>query len=134
MKSHEISGILKSYYSSSESEVKLELAGSDAILRFDYEKDEKYFNSSIIFKNVRAIQFAADMHCPAWKIEAGCDQIVIVSDSDWVNGLKSNTARDMQNSWVMNHYMTYFEGEGCYEVVARYWEEGEENPGVLSES
>lgn len=116
---------------SSLSGVKLECPGGVLFLHYDYDKEGYAYNSSLKFEKVRAHLHVADLHCPAWKIESSYDQLVQITDSEWVKKLLESTADDQHNSWQLNHYMIYFDGEGCFEIVAESWSALPEKRGRL---
>lgn len=115
---------------SSISGVRLDFPGGVLTLRFDYEKDGAIFNMGLIFRKVRALSHVAELHCPAEKIEQSYDKLIQLSDSEWVGKLKRSTPDDQQHSWKLNHYMIYFDADGCFEIVAESWETLQETPGA----
>lgn len=117
---------------SSVSGVRLEFPGGALRLQFDYDRDGVIYNSGLLFKNVRAHRHTADSHCPAWKIEKAYDNLIEVSSSKLVEELLESTAEDQCSSWALNHYMIYFDSDGCYEVIAESWETLPENQGSLN--
>lgn len=117
---------------SSISGVRLEFSGGTLSLLFDYDRDGEIYNGGLVFKKVRSHSHTAESHCPAWKIEASYDKLVKLSDSEIIKELLENTAKDQKNSWSLNHYMIYFDSDGCYEVVAESWEALPEKEGSLS--
>lgn len=124
--------ILPEPSTSSVSGVRLEFPGAVLWLYFDYEKDGVICRSGLRFDKVRAHSHVSEMHCPAWKIENSYDKLVKISKSDWIKELNESTEGDLQSSWVFNHYMIYFDGDGCYEIVADSWEVLSEKEGALS--
>ena len=118
--------------SSSESGVRMEFCG-DLNLYFDYDKDGVMFNHGLSFKKVRFHKYTAESHCPAWKIEKSYDNLVEVVDSTDVKTLNESTVEDKRGSWVLNHYMIYFDSVGCYEVIAESWKALPEIEGVLNQ-
>lgn len=117
---------------SSISDVRLEFPGGTLSLYFDYDKDGIIYHSGLRFNKVRAHSHVAEMHCPAWKIKSAYDTLVKVTDSKWVEELRESTADDRRDSWTLNHYMIYFDSDGCYEIVADSWEALPEKEGALS--
>lgn len=117
---------------SSVSGVYLEFPGRILKLYFDYDRDGVIYSSGLLFKNVRAHSHVAESHCPAWKIEKAYDSLVKISNSSLVKELVESTAEDQRTSWKLNHYMIYFDSDGCYEIVAESWEELPEKQGSLS--
>lgn len=117
---------------SSVSDVHLEFPGGTLKLYFDYDRDGVVYSGGLLFKSVRAHSHVAESHCPAWKIEKAYDTLVQVSDSKLVEELIESTAEDQRDSWKLNHYMIYFDGDGCYEIVSESWEELPEKQGSLS--
>ena len=119
---------------SSESGVRLEFPGGVLCLYFDYDKDGVIYNSGLRFEKVRAHSHVAEIHCPAWKIEKAYDKLVKISESKWVEELNESTADDQRNSWFLNHYMIYFDSDGCYEIIADSWEVLPEKEGALADN
>ncbi len=117
---------------SSISGVRLEFPGGTLRLLFDYDKDGITCNSGLMFKRVRAHSHIAESHCPAWKIEASYDKLVKISDSELIKELLESTVEDQRASFSLNHYMIYFDSDGCYEIVAESWEALPEKEGSLS--
>ncbi|WP_428633995.1 hypothetical protein [Sedimenticola sp.] len=124
--------ILPEPSTSSVSGVRLEFPGGTLSLFFDYDRDGAVYNSGLIFKKVRSHSHTAELHCPAWKIEASYDKLVKISDSEVIKELLENTVKDQQDSWSLNHYMIYFDSDGCYEIIAESWEALPEKEGGLS--
>jgi len=87
----------------------------------------------LLFKKVRAHCHTAESHCPAWKIEKAYDHLVQISESKWVEELLKSTAEDQRRSWQLNHYMIYFDNDGCYEIIAESWKALPEKQGSLSD-
>jgi hypothetical protein len=117
---------------SSESGVRLDFPGGVLNLYFDYDKEGVVYSSGIVFKNVRAHAHTAETHCPAWKIEASYDKLVRLVRSELVEELLNNTPEDLKSPSSMNHYMIYFDSDGCYEVVAEAWEVLPERQGNIN--
>jgi len=117
---------------SSVSGVRLEFPGGVLRLYFDYDRDGVIYNSGLLFKNVRAHRHTAELHCVAWQIEKSYDRLVKITDSKLVEELLESTVEDQRSSWVLNHYMIYFDSDGCYEVVAEDWKVLPENQGSLN--
>lgn len=117
---------------SSETGVRLEFPGGVLCLYFDYDKDGVIYNSGLRFEKVRAHSHVAEMHCSAWKIEKAYDKLVNITGSKWVEELNESTADDQRNSWVLNHYMIYFDSGGCYEIIADSWSILPEKKGALA--
>lgn len=117
---------------SSVSGVRLEYPGGVLRLYFDYDRDGVIYNSGLLFKNVRAHIHTADSHCVAWKIEKSYDSLVKITGSKLVKELLESTVEDQRDSWVLNHYMIYFDSDGCYEIVAEDWKVLPENTGSLN--
>ena len=101
--------------------VSLRKQGSSVSIHFECEDDEKVFPAELSFTKVRAYQHVAESHCPAWKIEAAYATLVLVKDSEWVAELCEATSADRRENWVMNHYLIYFDEDGCFEVIAEDW-------------
>lgn len=118
---------------SSVSGVRLDFPGGVLSLCFDYDRDGVVYNSGLLFKNVRAHCHTAESHCPAGKIEKAYDNLIQISESRWVEELLESTAEDQRSSWHLNHYMIYFDSDGCYEVIAESWEALPEKQGSLSD-
>lgn len=122
--------ILPEPSTSSLSGVWLEFLGADLTLRFDYDRNGSAYNSGLVFKKVRAHKYVAETHCPAWKIEMAYDKLVELNQSDFIQDILQNTdPRDLQD---MNHYMIYFDGDGCFEIASESWSELPEMSGALS--
>lgn len=118
---------------SSISGVLLEFPGGTLNLRFDYDRDGEIYNGGIVFNKVRSHCHTAESHCPAWKIEASYDKLVKIPNSEMIKELLENTPKDQIDSWsCLSHYMIYFDGDGCYEIVAEFWESLLERKGALS--
>jgi hypothetical protein len=47
--------------------------------------------------------------------------LVEVLDSSWVNELKGRVSEDLNDAWQLNHYMIYFDSDGCFEIIAASW-------------
>jgi hypothetical protein len=124
--------ILPEPSTSSISGVRLEFPGGTLSLLFDYDRDGEVYNGGLVFKKVRSHSHTAESHCPAWKIEISYDKLVKLSDSEVIKELLENTSKDQQNSWSLNHYMIYFDSDGCYEIIAESWEALPEKEGSLS--
>ncbi|PIQ43702.1 MAG: hypothetical protein COW05_03235 [Gammaproteobacteria bacterium CG12_big_fil_rev_8_21_14_0_65_46_12] len=118
---------------SSVSGVRLEFPGGVLKLCFDYDRDGVVYNGGLLFKKVRAHCHTAESHCPAWKIEKAYDHLVQISESKWVEELLKSTAEDQRRSWQLNHYMIYFDSDGCYEIIAESWKALPEKQGSLSD-
>ncbi len=101
--------------------VNLIFPGDILKLQFDYDKHGTIYKSEIQFEKVRAHRHEAEIYCPAWKIEASYDTLVEILGSSWANGLKSNAPDDLKNSWELNHYMIYFDSDGCFEIISASW-------------
>lgn len=123
--------ILPEPSTSSISGVRLEFPGGTLSLLFDYDKDGETYNSGLMFKKVRAHSHTAESHCPAMKIEASYDKLVKIFDSEIIKGLLKYTAEDQRDSWSLNHFMIYFDSDGCYEIIAESWEVLPEKEGSL---
>lgn len=102
--------------------VNLIFPGDILELRFDYDKDGVIYRSGIQFKKVRAHQHVAEIYCPAWKIECSYDTLVEILDSPWADKLKKSVSENQREAWVLNHYMIYFDSDGCFEVIAAAWD------------
>ncbi|WP_092193158.1 hypothetical protein [Desulfomicrobium norvegicum] len=111
--------------------VKLTFPGDILKLQFDYDKDGIIYKSTIQFDKVRAHRHEAEIYCPAWKIESSYDTLVEILNSTWASDLKSNAPDDLKNSWKLNHYMIYFESDGCFEVISDSWSIAPEMEGCL---
>lgn len=116
---------------SSVSGVRLEFPGETLSLYFDYDRDGTIYNSGLRFRKVRAHCHVAEIHCSAWKIENAYDRLVKFSRSKWVDELIESTPSDQRDSWILNHYMIYFDSDGCYEIIADSWEAMPEKEGSL---
>ncbi len=101
--------------------VALLFPGGSLTLRFDYDKDGTVFKSALIFDKVRAHHHETEMYCPAWKIRASYDKLVEIQNSPWVDDLRDGIPEDLKNAWQLNHYMIYFDSDGCFEVIADSW-------------
>lgn len=117
---------------SSLSGVRLESPGGILCLYYDYDKDGVAYNGGLRFEKVRAYSHVAEIHCPAWKIENAYDKLIKLSESKWVEELIESTVSDQRDSWILNHYMIYFDSAGCYEIIADSWEALPEKGGALS--
>ena len=117
---------------SSVSGVRLEFPGGILCLYFDYDRDGIIYNTGLRFEKVRAHSHVAEMHCPAWKIENAYDKLVKLSESTWIDELIESTSSDHRDSWILNHYMIYFDSDGCYEIIADSWEVLPEKEGSLN--
>jgi hypothetical protein len=104
--------------------VNLIYPGGELDLRYEYynDKDDEIYRGGIRFHKVRALTQTAEIYCSAWKIEHSYDTLVKIVNSPWVEDLRSNPPDDLKYSWEMNHYMIYFDSDGCYEIVAASWE------------
>ncbi|NVK88594.1 MAG: hypothetical protein HWE13_10720 [Gammaproteobacteria bacterium] len=120
--------------SSSESGVRMEFPGGSLYLYFDYDKDGVMFNHGLLFEKVRAHKYTAESHCPAWKIEKSYDNLVRILDSMDVKELIESTVEDKKSEWQLNHYMIYFDGIGCYEIIAESWKALPEKEGSLNQA
>lgn len=103
------------------------------MLCFDYDKDGIVYNTGLLFKKVRAHRHTAELHCSYSKISESYDTLIQISGSRWVEELLASTVEDKRNSWQLNHYMIYFDSDGCYEVIAESWEALPEKQGSLSD-
>lgn len=123
--------ILPAASTSSPSGVRLEFPSGILLLHFDYDKEGIVYHSGLRFERVRAHRHVTELHCPAWKIESSYDRLVQISDSKWITELLDSTPDDQRNSWKLNHYMIYFDSDGCYEIVAETWSDLPEKTGSL---
>lgn len=119
---------------SSVSGVRLEFPGRILVLRFDYDRDGDIYNSGLVFDKVRAHRHVAELHCSAWTIQESYDRLVQVCESNWVSELLAQTPADQKESWTLNHFMIYFDGDGCYEVIAESWSLIAEEAGPLKQA
>lgn len=117
---------------SSYSGVRLCFPGGVLKILFDYDKDGCLYNSGLVFNKVRAHRHTAESHCPAWKIEAAYDTLVEINNSEWTKEILASTVKDEKLTWQLNHYLIYFDGDGCYEIVSESWEALPEKEGSLS--
>lgn len=101
--------------------VNLIFPGDSLELRFDYDKEGVIYRSAIQFTKVRAHRHLAELYCPAWKIECSYDTLVEILDSPWVDELKKSSPESQKDTWILNHYMIYFDSDGCFEVIADGW-------------
>lgn len=118
----------------SELGVHLDFYGGVLRLLFDYERDDKLYNSGLLFKKVRGIIHTADYHCPAWKIEKAYDHLVEIANSEVVDELSKGITEDHRSYWKLNHYMIFFDGSGCFEIIADSWSSLPEELGILIKS
>jgi len=71
----------------------------------------------IRFERMRAYRFRSDSHCTTWHMGA-YDKLCEVQSSDWIHELKSDSRPPWDEHWIMRHFVIYFDGAGCFEVVA----------------
>ncbi len=124
--------ILPEPSTSSISGVRLEFPGGTLSLYYDYDREGIAYNGGLIFKKVRAHIHTAESHCSASKITLSYDKLVKVSNSSLVDELLECVPIDQRDSWDLNHYMIYFDSDGCYEIIAESWETLPEKLGSLN--
>ena len=66
--------------------------GSDAELRYTYERDGKMYAGGLRFHRVRAYRFRAESHCSAWYSKDAYDTLVEVEESEWIGELMAAAA------------------------------------------
>lgn len=113
--------------------IHLESPGGSLSLVYDYDRDGKIYTSGLNFNKVRAYSHVADIHTPAWKIEVAYDQLKELERSDLVTEILNDTPDDQRQSWVLKHFLIYFDGGGCFDVIAESWEVIGEKEGYLSD-
>lgn len=72
----------------------------------------------ILFVKPRAFRKREETYCTAWHVKETYDTVCEVSDSDWVAELHKDAVAEWRDHWVMRHFIVYFDGFGCLEVVA----------------
>jgi hypothetical protein len=112
------------------SEVKLDYPGGKLILRFDYDRDGLIYRSGLQFYRVLAHRHRADIFCTAWHIKDAYDTLVEIEESSWLNELKTSAPDDWNEAEKLHHYMIYFDGSGCYEIIGNSWESLSEEEGT----
>jgi len=95
--------------------------GAQVTLVAHFKEGQLRRRTELSFSKVRAYRHRAEAHCTAGHIEGAYDTLVEVTDSDWVNELRRDTAERLRDKWVMRHFMIYFDSSGCYEIVANDW-------------
>lgn len=103
------------------SHVRFEYPGGDALLRFDFYRDETPYATGIRFEKVRAYRFRAESHCTAWHINGVYDTLAEVTGSDWVAELHMAESPSAWGRWEIHHFMIYVDSAGCFEVAAGSW-------------
>jgi hypothetical protein len=101
--------------------------GGSVTIRFDYEREESGVVGGFVFGRVRSYRHRAESHCTVWHIDA-YDVLTEIENSEWVAELLDATPADMRGNFEMHHYIIYFDGSGCFEVVARSWAALPETP------
>ncbi|MDB9547518.1 hypothetical protein [Dolichospermum circinale] len=112
------------------SDVKLEYPGGKLVLRFDYDRDGAIYKSGLKFIKVLAHRHFSDVLCTAWHIEGVYDTLTEIKESSWLNELKAIAIENGSDSLNVHHYMIYFDGSGCYEIIAGSWEVLPEDEGA----
>jgi hypothetical protein len=94
-------------------------------ISFDFWRDGKKHRGAIEFRKVRAYRFRAEIHCTAEQVEDAYDTLVEVKESSWAAEIRADTEPRWRNTWVLRHFMIYFDSDGCYELLADAWEASE---------
>ena len=90
----------------------------------DYIRGEKTgpVKYKYIFKHVFGFRYSCQPLCTSNEINA-YDQIVEVLDSEWLKNFdKLDEEFTHTKKEELHHYMTYFDSEGVYEVIAKSFE------------
>jgi len=113
--------------------VTLYFPGGKAILKFDYfdvEKDDKIFNSGIIFDAAVAHRHSSEKFTKF--ISEAYDKLIEIKDSDWVKEL-TLLSSEWSNFWKIKHYAIYLDSYGLYEFIASGYSLMENREGALTE-
>lgn len=116
------------------SEVRQEFEGSELTIKFDYDKDGKIYRSGLRFIGTRCFRFHSEIHCSAWQIEDAFDTLTEIVDSTWINKVREITPVDLIEKSEMHHYMIFMDSTGCFEIIAKHWEEITEEAGSWKDS
>lgn len=75
----------------------------------------------IEFKSVLANRWRSDICINTWHLKA-YDELVVVENSKWLAEVLLDAQSDKVVIENMHHFMIYFDGAGCFEVIAESWE------------
>lgn len=92
--------------------------GGDLLLSMDFDDDGARRSSRLRFVKQRAFRKRAEAYCTAWHVIDAFDTVCEVQGSDWVQELRSASAPEWRDRWIMRHFMIYVDSFGCLEVVA----------------
>jgi len=96
--------------------------GREFILGFDYEREGRVYQTGIIFKNVRALQYRSEILETVWQIQDAYDAVVEVEQSVWIGDLLAVVPVDKRREIDMHHYMITLDSVGCFEFAAGSFE------------
>lgn len=92
----------------------------DILLDYSYPTEKEDFNKArLLFKGGRAYRWTRDSLCTEGMVKA-YDAVVEIPDSQWAAEATRHLRKDSLESddLTLHHYMVYFDGGGCYEVLA----------------
>lgn len=94
------------------------------VLRFEYERDEKWYFGKFCFGKARCFRFHAEGHAAICDTEGAFDTLVEVQASTWAQEVASSSPH--AGGWILRHYMVLISSMGVYEVLAAGWNVYEE--------
>jgi hypothetical protein len=92
--------------------------GGDLLLSMDFDDAGRRRAARLRFVKQRAFRKRAESLCTAWHVTDTFDTVCEVQGSDWLQELRSDSAPEWRDHWVMHHFIIYVDGFGCLEVVA----------------
>jgi hypothetical protein len=92
--------------------------GGDLLLWMEFDDEGKTQSVCLRFVKQRAFRKRSETYCTAWHVIDTFDTVCEVQGSDWEQELRSASASEWRNQWVMRHFIIYLDSFGCVEVVA----------------
>ena len=92
----------------------------DILIDYTYPTENEDFNrAQVVFKGGRAYRWTRSRLCVPEMVDA-YDKVLEIVDSQWAADATKRLRKDPAESdtLVLHHYMVYFDGGGCYEVLA----------------
>jgi hypothetical protein len=88
-------------------------------LLFTYYDEHEEKQYSLIIHDVYMSRFSTDACCTPFQIENGYEQIVALSNSDWVDSLYTlSKTNDIPVEQSLKHFLIYIPDFGCCEFLA----------------
>ncbi len=110
----------------------LHVHGKNAVIRFDYYRDEASWRSGLRFKEVASTRSRSERCCTSMHIKS-FDALIEIVDSQWVETQRKEISKTYRDEFSAKHYRIYFDSVGCFEILARDFEVMPEEAGSWAE-